>query len=80
MRASFLTAVLLQHKQTNEERRQLRQQELSEQLNSNARARLENLPGSHEAPKLKKSNISYKNSDKFPNEPEVNENLIYVGE
>ncbi|CAD5219494.1 unnamed protein product [Bursaphelenchus okinawaensis] len=66
------------HKQTNEDRRREHQKELSEQLNANAKARLENLPGEKEERKVKKSNISYKSVDRFPNEPEVNDCMIYV--
>lgn len=66
------------HKQTNEERRKEHQKELAETLNEAARARLANHSDEKDAPKVKKSNISYKSREKFPNESEVNENLIYV--
>uniref|UniRef100_A0A1I7SA86 FACT complex subunit n=1 Tax=Bursaphelenchus xylophilus TaxID=6326 RepID=A0A1I7SA86_BURXY len=66
------------HKQTNEDRRRTHQKELSDQLNSNAKARLAHLPGTKDERKVKKSNISYKTLERFPNEPEVNDNMIYV--
>ncbi|KAI1722500.1 FACT complex subunit (SPT16/CDC68) domain-containing protein [Ditylenchus destructor] len=66
------------HKQTNEEKRKERQKELAEALNNEARQRLSAKPGTAEALKAKKSNISYKSEDKFPDEPEVDKLMIYV--
>ncbi|KAI3413953.1 hypothetical protein GPALN_011424 [Globodera pallida] len=67
------------HKQTNEEKRKERQRELAEQLNRDARERLSIKSGGVEAQKAKKSNVSYKSEDKFPNdEEEVEKMMIYV--
>ncbi|KAL3090098.1 hypothetical protein niasHS_006550 [Heterodera schachtii] len=67
------------HKQTNEEKRKERQRELAEQLNREARERLSIKSGGVEAQKAKKSNVSYKSEEKFPNdEEEVEKMMLYV--
>ncbi|KAI6244064.1 FACT complex subunit [Aphelenchoides fujianensis] len=66
------------HKQTNEDKRKDHQRELADQLNEAAKARLAHAPGAENVQRVKKSNTSYKNQEKFPNESEVNEGKIYV--
>ncbi|KAI6182216.1 FACT complex subunit [Aphelenchoides bicaudatus] len=66
------------HKQTNEDKRKDHQRELATALNESAKARLADLPGAENVQRLKKSNISYKTQEKFPNDSEVNECKIFV--
>jgi hypothetical protein len=48
-------------------------------LNEAAKARLAHLPGAENVQRVKKSNVSYKSQEKFPNDSEVNECKIFVG-
>ncbi|CAB3408807.1 unnamed protein product [Caenorhabditis bovis] len=66
------------NKTTNEEKRKERQKQLGKILNEQARARLAQQGTGSEEKKVKKSNVSYKSIEKFPNEPEINQLLIYV--
>ncbi|CAI5437616.1 unnamed protein product [Caenorhabditis angaria] len=66
------------NKTTNEEKRKERQKELGKLLNDAARARLAKQGGGSDEKKVKKSNTSYKSYEKFPQENEVNNLLIYV--
>ena len=67
------------HKQTNEEKRKLRQRELADQLNEEAKERLlSNRSDGSQPQKAKKSNVSYKSEDKFPDEDEVEKLMLYV--
>lgn len=66
------------NKATNEDKRKEHQKELMNQLNENARQRLAQQGGSADVKKTKKSNISYKSYDKFPQESEINKLNIYV--
>jgi hypothetical protein len=71
---------IFQHKQTNEDKRKNHQRELADALNEAAKARLADLPGAENVQRVKKSNVSYKAQEKFPNDSEVNECKIFVGE
>ncbi|CAJ0961366.1 unnamed protein product, partial [Mesorhabditis belari] len=75
------SVVLTEHtrnKQTNEDRRKERQKELSEILNKNAQERLAQESGQSEIKKAKKSNVSYKNYEKFPQDEEIDTLMIHV--
>lgn len=67
------------HKITSEDKRKERQQELAEELNQRARERLSIQPGASGARAAKKSNVSYKSREKFPDDDAEVKNLrIYV--
>lgn len=51
---------------------------MAESLNEAARARLASKAGSNKEEKSRKSNISYKNPNQMPKEPEVNDLKIFV--
>ncbi|XP_054165372.1 FACT complex subunit spt16-like [Oppia nitens] len=80
-RGSRRTAVLenkLRNESTSEEKRKIHQKELSESLNEAARARLASKSGSKKEETSRKSNISYKNVNQMPKEPEVGDLKIFV--
>lgn len=66
------------NKATNEDKRKEHQKMLAQQLNDAARQRLAQASGSSEAKRVKKSNVSYKSYEKFPDDSEVNKLNIYV--
>ena len=70
----------LRNEASTEERRKRHQQELAGQLNDRALERLNKNKGAVSEPRLRKSNIAYKNINNFPNanEDEVRELKIYV--
>lgn len=66
------------NKTTNEEKRKERQKELGRLLNEAAQARLSRQDGGNDEKKVKKSNVSYKTVERFPQDGDVNNMLIYV--
>ncbi|CAD6184168.1 unnamed protein product [Caenorhabditis auriculariae] len=66
------------NKTTNEEKRKERQRELAEKVNEAAKARLAQKTGGSDDKKVKKSNISYKSYEKFPQDQELEKLLIHV--
>jgi nucleosome binding factor SPN SPT16 subunit len=66
------------HKQTNEDKRKKKQQEIGERLNEEAKARLAGTQSGDQAPVSKKSTIAYKNREKIPDELEISKLMIYV--
>lgn len=75
------TAILdskLRQEHTTEEKRKQHQKELAEQLNDQARARLAQRSGGQKETKVRKSNVSYKNTNQMPREPEIKELKIFV--
>lgn len=66
------------NKTTNEELRKERQKELGKQLNVTARARLSKQDGGADEKKVKKSNVSYKNEERFPQDSDIAKMLIFV--
>lgn len=56
----------------------MKQRELGEQLNAAARARLAQQKGGKEVEKVRKSNVSYKNTNQVPRERDVEDLKIYV--
>lgn len=66
------------NKTTNEDKRKEHQRDLGRLLNESARERLAQQTGQKDTKVVKKSNVSYKNFDKFPKEPEVDELKVYV--
>jgi nucleosome binding factor SPN SPT16 subunit len=76
------TAVLdskLRQDTSSEEKRKQHQKELATQLNEQARQRLSEQSSGRQSSKIRKSNVSYKNADQIPNEPEIKELKIFVG-
>ncbi|ODM94648.1 FACT complex subunit spt16 [Orchesella cincta] len=75
------TAILdskLRQEHTSEEKRKQQQRELGDQLNAAAKARLAQLKGGKEVEKVRKSTASYKNTNQWPRDKEVEELKIYV--
>lgn len=66
------------NKTTNEELRKERQKELGVQLNELAKARLSKQGGGTDEKKSKKSNVSYKTEERFPQDADVQKMLIFV--
>uniref|UniRef100_A0A1I7TTK9 FACT complex subunit n=1 Tax=Caenorhabditis tropicalis TaxID=1561998 RepID=A0A1I7TTK9_9PELO len=66
------------NKTTNEELRKEHQKELGKRLNVEARARLSKQDGGTDEKKVKKSNVSYKNEERFPQDADIHKMLIYV--
>uniref|UniRef100_A0A7E4VLK0 FACT complex subunit n=1 Tax=Panagrellus redivivus TaxID=6233 RepID=A0A7E4VLK0_PANRE len=66
------------HKQTNEEKRKKKQQEIGERLNEEARARLAGTTSDGSVSVSKKSNIAYKNRERIPDEADIKKLMIYV--
>lgn len=76
-----LYLIFLQQQDTSaEEKRKQHQKELAQQLNENAKQRLAQQSGGQQSQKARKSTVSYKNRSQMPNESEVKELKIYVGE
>lgn len=71
--------LLFKNKTTNEDKRKEHQRDLGRLLNESARERLAQQTGQKDTKVVKKSNVSYKNFEKFPKEPEVDELKVYVG-
>lgn len=63
---------------SSEEKRKQHQKELAAQLNEQARQRLSEQSSGKQSAKIRKSNVSYKNHDQIPNEPEIKELKIFV--
>lgn len=70
---------MLQTDTSSEEKRKQHQKELAQQLNEQARQRLAEQSGGEHSEKVRKSNVSYKNHNQMPVEPEVKALKIYVG-
>lgn len=66
------------NKTTNEDKRKDHQKELAKRLNEAAQERLAEQTGQKDTKVVKKSNVSYKNYEKFPKEPEIDKLNIYV--
>lgn len=77
-RRGAITESKLRTEASQEEKRKQHQRELAEQLNKAARARLSNKASDKQAPKVKKSNVSYKNYGHMPREKEIQELKIFV--
>lgn len=65
---------------SSEEKRKLHQKELAVALNEAAKQRLAEQSSGKEAQKVRKSNVSYKNRSQMPQERDVRDLKIYVGE
>lgn len=65
---------------SSEEKRKLHQKELAVALNEAAKQRLAEQSSGKQAQKIRKSNVSYKNRNQMPQEKEVKDLKIYVGE
>ena len=70
----------MQQDTSSEEKRKQHQKELAAQLNEQARQRLAEKSSGKQSAKVRKSNVSYKNIDQIPNETEIKELKIFVGE
>ncbi|CAI2302535.1 unnamed protein product [Caenorhabditis sp. 36 PRJEB53466] len=66
------------NKTTNEEKRKERQKELGRLVNEAAQARLSKQDGGSDEKKVKKSNVSYKTAERFPQDSDISSMLIYV--
>ncbi|CAJ0577528.1 unnamed protein product, partial [Mesorhabditis spiculigera] len=66
------------NKQTNEDKRKERQKELADILNRNAEERIAQEQGQQDQKKVKKSNTSYKSYEKFPNDDDIDNLMVYV--
>ncbi|XP_069114488.1 LOW QUALITY PROTEIN: FACT complex subunit SPT16-like [Argopecten irradians] len=63
---------------TTEEKRAKHQKELSEKLNDEAKERLKGMKGGTEDKKVRRSNVSYKNSSYMPQESQLRELKLFV--
>uniref|UniRef100_A0A1I7YJM3 FACT complex subunit n=1 Tax=Steinernema glaseri TaxID=37863 RepID=A0A1I7YJM3_9BILA len=66
------------NKTTNEDKRKEKQKELGAQLNAAAQERLAGKKGTVDSKSTKRSTISYKNIDKFPDASEVDKLRVFV--
>ncbi|EGT48468.1 hypothetical protein CAEBREN_01600 [Caenorhabditis brenneri] len=66
------------NKTTNEELRKEHQKELGKRLNIEAKARLSKQDNGTDEKKVKKSNVSYKTEERFPQDADIQKMLIYV--
>ncbi|KAK6982924.1 FACT complex subunit SPT16-like isoform X1 [Biomphalaria glabrata] len=62
----------------SEEKRQQHQRELAQRLNEEARERLRGIKSGGEDKKARKSNVSYKNANNFPEEAECRDLKLFV--